>query len=218
MNENASIRIMIVDDHQVVIDGIKLMLKDEENMECVAEASNGHEAIAKIAELSVDLVLLDINLPDISGIEVCKKLTKNFPKIKILALTMYDKGSFIQQMFKSGASGYILKNAGKEELLTAIRTILDGDTYVSQQVSQALMNSLLKKDKSRSDFIPELTRREKEILQLISQEYTTQEISKNLFISLNTVETHRKNLLSKFGVRNSVGLVRVAIEKGLLDG
>ena len=218
MNNNDSIRIMIVDDHQVVIDGIKLMLKDEENLVCVAEASTGREAIDKMAQLEVDLVLLDINLPDISGIEVCKKLSKEYDALKILALTMYDKGSFIQQMFKSGASGYILKNAGKEELLKAIKTINEGETYVSQQVSQALMNSLLKKDKSRSDFIPELTRREKEILQLIAQEYTTQEISKNLFISLNTVETHRKNLLSKFGVRNSVGLVRVAIEKGLLDG
>ena len=218
MTDENPTRIMIVDDHQVVIDGIKLMIEDEKNLECVAEAGTGKQAFELITQHEIDLVLLDINLPDISGIEICKRLTKEHPGIKILALTMYDKGSFIQQMFKSGASGYILKNAGKGELLTAIRTINSGETYVSQQVSQALMNSLLKKDKSRNDFIPELTRREKEVLKLIAEEYTTQEISKSLFISLNTVETHRKNLLSKFGVRNSVGLVRVAIEKGLLDG
>ncbi len=218
MADRKPIKMMIVDDHQVVIDGIKLMIEDEQDLECVAEASTGKQAFQLIDQREIDLVLLDINLPDINGIDICKRLSKDHPEVKILALTMYDKGSFIQQMFKSGASGYILKNAGKEELLKAIRTIIDGETYVSQQVSQALMNSLLKKDKSRSDFIPELTRREKEVLKLIAEEYTTQEISKNLFISLNTVETHRKNLLSKFGVRNSVGLVRVAIEKGLLDG
>jgi len=213
------IKVLIVDDHKVLIDGIRSMLEEEKEIEIVGEARNGKEAIDKVKNIDLDVVLLDINMPEKDGIETCKEIKKMYTDIKILALTMYNEGSFIQSMIKNGASGYLLKNSGKEEVVKAIKTVFQKGTYFSGEVSETLMKSMMpgaKKNRS-NDFIPKLTRREKEILELVVEEFTTQEIADKLFVSLSTVETHRKNLLSKLGVRNTAGLVRVAMEKGLLD-
>ena len=211
------IRVYIADDHQVLLDGLKTLLTSFEDIEVVGAGHNGKEAIEFLQSNSVDVILMDINMPEMNGIDACKIISKEHPEVRIIALSMYNKASFIQQMLKSGAAGYILKNTGQEELVEAIRTVMQGEQYLGKTVSRTLMTSMMGKKKDSQSYIPELTRREKEILELIAQEYTTQEISDELHISLNTVETHRKNLLSKCGVRNSVGLVKVAYERGLLD-
>jgi DNA-binding NarL/FixJ family response regulator len=211
------IRVYIADDHQVLLDGLHTLLSSIEDIDVVGIGHNGREAVAFLQDHQVDVMLLDINMPDMNGIDACKIISKDFPSVKIVALSMYNKASFIQQMLKSGASGYILKNTGQEELVSAIRTVHSGEQFLGPMVSKTLMASMLGRAQKTKNYIPELTRREKEILALIAKEHTTQEISGTLNISLNTVETHRKNLLSKFGVRNSVGLVKIAMERGLLE-
>ncbi len=212
------INILIVDDHKVLIDGIKSILADQEDIQVVAEALNGPETLRLLEQKEVDVVLLDINLPGQDGIEICKIITKSYPSVKVLALTMFNEGSFIHGMLKSGAKGYLLKNSGKDEVIAAIRSVDKGEKYFSKEVSNTLIESMMPgREKKTSGFIPKLTRRETEILKLIVEEHTTAEIAKKLFLGLSTVETHRKNLLSKVGVRNTAGLVRVALEHKLLD-
>jgi len=211
------IKVLVADDHKVLIDGIKSILKGEHEINVVAEASNGQEVLDHLKKLEVDVILLDINMPVLDGLDTCKLVHKNYPEIKILALTMYGEGSFISGMLKNGASGYVLKDSNKQELIDAIKTVFSGEKYYSQKVTQILISSMMPgKTISSNPLLPKITRREKEILKLIVNEFTTHEIADKLFISLSTVETHRANLLSKLNVRNTAGLVRIAIEKGLV--
>ena len=214
------IKVFIADDHRVLIDGIKSLLCDLDDIEVVGEALDGDATLTQLKQIEVDVLLLDINLPKKDGIEVCKILTKENPEIKVLALTMFNEASFIQGMLKSGAKGYLLKNSGRKEVVKAIRRVSEGESYFSEEVSNTLIQSIMPggdKKTGTSLLIPKLTRREKEILQLIIEEYTNAEIAQKLFLSLSTVETHRKNLLSKVGARNTAGLVRIAIENQLLE-
>jgi DNA-binding NarL/FixJ family response regulator len=198
-------------------DGLKAMLKDNEEIEVIAEASNGLEVLEVMDKNPADVVLLDINMPVLDGLETCKKLKQIFPMAKILVLTMYEEGNLISKMVKYGAKGYILKNTGKEKLIEAIKTVYQGGTFFSDRVKDALISSMVSaKKKAGNSFLPGLTRREKEIIGLIVNEYTTHEIAEKLFISEKTVETHRKNLLQKLNARNTAGLVRIAMEKGLV--
>lgn len=212
-----TIRIFIADDHQVLIDGLRLLIEQESDMAVVGSAANGKQVIEALKKLSVDVLLLDINLPILNGIQTCQIVREQYPEIKILALTSYKKGVFIQQMLKAGANGYVLKDAAADEIEQAIRNVFAGETYLSPAASQLLVNTIRNQQPNTDYFIPQLTRREKEILQLIVAEKTTREIAKELFLSEKTIETHRSNLLSKFNVRNVVGLVKVAIQRGLLD-
>ncbi len=208
------IRVLIVDDHQVVLDGIQSMLDREEGIFVSGKAMSGPDALEFLKYNPVNVALIDINMPGMDGIELCKAIRKKYPEIKVLALTTFNEVSFITNMMKSGASGYLLKNTTKEELITAIKTIQKGEQYLAREVQEKLISaSFGKKDTA---FIPRLTRREKEVLKLILEEFTTKEIAEKLFISNATVETHRLHLLNKLGVRNTAGLVKVAIEKGLV--
>ena len=208
------IKILIVDDHQVVLDGIQSMLEQEEDISIAGKLMNGPDALEFLKTSPVEVALIDINMPGMDGIELCKAIQKMCPEIKVLALTTFNEVSFITNMMKSGASGYLLKNTTKEELITAIKTIQQGEQYLAQEVQEKLISaSFGKKD---STFIPKLTRREKEVLKLIMEEFTTKEIAEKLFISVATVETHRLHLLNKLGVRNTAGLVKIAIQKGLI--
>jgi DNA-binding NarL/FixJ family response regulator len=165
-----------------------------------------------------DVILLDINLPDIDGVDLCKKIGALYPDINIIALTMYNEGSFISGMLKNGAKGYVLKNSDKGLLKEAIKTVHAGGSFFGEEVTKTLMQSMMPETQtSKSGNIPKLTRREKEVLKLIVQEHTTPEMAEKLFISLNTVETHRKNLLQKLNVRNTAGLVRFAVENKLVN-
>lgn len=212
------IKLLVVDDHQMFLDGIKSIFENDRNIEVVAQAKNGKEALEIVQHQAIDLILLDVNMPEMDGIEVCKKVKYTNPNIKILALTMHNQASFLTQMVENGASGYVLKNTGKTELLKAIDALMNGKQFFSKAAAQKLIyKKEKKKTKAQTIEIPKISRREKEILTLIVDEFTTQEIANKLFISLSTVETHRSNLLAKLKVRNTAGLVREAVKNKLLS-
>lgn len=211
------IRVAIADDHQVLIEGLCLLLEGETGISIAGQASNGIQLLKLLKEQPIDVVLMDINMPGMDGLEACRLVRKEFPQTQVLALTMYEKGKMIRRMLKAGASGYLLKNTGRDELVEAIKKVAAGETYLSGSANLALLDHLRHgSNPAPSSGIPELTRREQQILQLIAQEFTTPEISEKLNISLNTVDTHRKNLLAKLGAKNMAGAVRIAMEKGLL--
>ncbi len=209
------IEIAITDDHPIVIEGIRMMLKGNKEISVVESFVNIRETIHGMNE-NIKVLLLDINLPDGSGINVCKELIQKFPDLRIIALTNFEDISFIKQMMKNGAMGYLLKNTGRIELLTAIKTVLSGEVYLQQNVRELLLSESLGKSTTSSYFAPKLACREKEILDLIMKEYTTEQIAEKIFISVKTVESHRSNLMQKLGVKNSAGLVRAAFERGLV--
>lgn len=210
------IHVFIVDDHKMVIDGMQLLLKNETDIIVVGTALNGEESILEIPKQKVDVVLLDINMPGINGIETCKQLLKDNPSLKIVAISMHKESSLIKLMLNNGAKGYVLKNAGQDEVIEAIKTVHQNKMYLDDTVNEIVLNSVLKNgnEKITSPF-PILSRREKDVLRLILEECTTQEIADKLFISFGTVETHRRNMLIKTGARNTAGLVRTAIEYDL---
>jgi DNA-binding NarL/FixJ family response regulator len=214
------LKIAIADDHAMFVDGIESILNTEESIQVVDKCFNGESVFAMVKNQEIDVLLLDINLPDMSGIEVAKKLNVEFPNIKIIALSMYNEESIVSEMLKNGAQGYILKNTGRTELVQAIETVASGQTYFSKEVTETIMGSLSKKNtpkKTNMFLVPKLSRREKEVLALIVKEFTTPEIAEKLFISMKTAESHRANLISKLNVRNTAGLVRAAIQHKLLD-
>lgn len=214
------LKIAIADDHAMFVDGIESILRDEKNIKVVDKCFDGKSVFTMLKKQPIDVLLLDINLPDISGIEVAKRLNTEFPEVKVIAVSMYNEESIVSEILKNGAQGYILKNTGRTELLTAIETVANGQTYFSKDVTETIMDSLLKKPsqkKTSSFLVPEISRREKEVLALIVKEFTTQEIAEQLFISQKTVESHRSSLISKLNVRNTAGLVRAAIELNLID-
>ena len=210
-------KLLIVDDHQVLIDGIKALFEKNEDVEICAEALNGQSALSLVNEKYIDVVMLDINLPDMNGIEVCRQLKSQHPQIKVIALTMHNEAGYISKMAKAGADGYILKNAGKEEMTAAIKAVMNGDKYFSREVTESLLLGMHKPRKPKSsDLIQKLTRREKEVLELIIEENTTEDIARILFIGKTTVISHRKSLLRKLNAKNTAGLVKAAYEFGLL--
>lgn len=209
------IRLLIADDHTVLLEGLASLFEDIEDITCIGTVRNGQEAIDFAGRSETDVILMDINMPVVDGIEATRQIKQSHPEISVLALTMLEQGSFIRQMLKAGASGFLLKNADKEEVVKAVRAVAVGGQYLGKEATSLLMNDLAGKTE-RSKFIPVLTRREKEVLQHIAQGLSTQEIADKLFISFNTVESHKKNLRSKFDVRNSAEMVRIAMERNLL--
>lgn len=212
MNEQPeeSIRLLIADDHPLIIDGLKTSLSREESLEIVDEAVDGAEVLSALQRHNIDVILLDINMPGMNGFETLQKIVPEFPDVKILILSMYDKPEFIHSLIENGASGYLLKNTGRDEMIYAIQKVHHGNIYFSEEVKK-----ILKKEERAAGGHEQLTKREKEILSLIAQEKTTSEIAELLFISTHTVDTHRKNLLAKLGVKNAAGLVKFAIEYGI---
>jgi DNA-binding NarL/FixJ family response regulator len=213
-------KVAIADDHAMFVDGIESILRDEETIKVVDRCFDGKSVFPMLSKQQIDVLLLDINLPDMSGIEVAKKINAEFPDVKIIAVSMYNEESIVSEMLNNGAQGYILKNTGRAELVQAIETVASGQTYFSKDVTETIMGALLKKPthkKTSTFLIPEISKRELEVLALIVKEYTTPEIAEKLFISLKTVESHRSSLVSKLNVRNSAGLVRAALELKLVE-
>ncbi len=209
-----SIRILIADDHIVFIEGIKALLKDVEGLEVVAQAENGRQIIEQVAIHLPDVVLSDIQMPVLDGIEATKEITKRFPTVKVIALTMLMESMFIKKMLDAGAYGYLIKTIDKAELVLAIKKVAGGEKYFSSGVSAQLMNNF--SSKNQSGALDALTKREKEILTLISKGLTDKEIAEQIFLSPLTITTHRKNILSKLGLKNKVELTRFAMENNLL--
>ena len=203
------IKIFIVDDHYMVIEGIHALLQDEKTIEFMGHATNAASCLAFLQQHQPDILLLDINLPDKSGIELCREIRETFPSVFIIGLSTYNQKSFIEKMMDNGASGYVLKNATREELVEGITTVYAGKTFLSFEAGQTL--------RKITDTAVILTRRETEILELIAQGMTNNEIATKLFVSSTTVDTHRKNLLSKFGVKNTASLIRAAVQMQIIN-
>jgi DNA-binding NarL/FixJ family response regulator len=198
-------KVFIVDDHYMVIEGIRSLLQNEKGIEWVGHASTAASCHAFLQQHQPDVILMDINLPDKNGIELCKEVRVQYPAVYIIGLSTFNQQSFIQKMMDNGASGYVLKNATQEELMEAIETVAKGRTFLSDEAAQSLKKNI-------SGDTPVLTRREKEVLELIAEGMTNNEIAQKLFISVTTVDTHRKNLLAKFECRNIAALIKTAMQ------
>lgn len=203
-------RVFIVDDHYMVIEGIRSLLQNEKGIEWTGHAMNADSCMAFLQQQQPDVIFMDINLPDKSGIDLCKDVKAKYPGIFIVGLSTFNQQSFIQRMMDNGASGYVLKNATQEELMEAITTVLKGKTFLSEEASLSLR-------KTEAAGKPVLTRREKEVLELIAEGLTNGEIAEKLFVSVTTVDTHRKNLLAKFDAKNTAELVKLAFYHKLIN-
>ncbi|MBL4656204.1 MAG: response regulator transcription factor [Bacteroidia bacterium] len=215
------ISILIVDDHHIVRLGIKNMLNRAKGFRVVGEADNGNDAINKVEELLPDVVIMDIAMPLATGIEATVKIIEKWPKTKVLILTMYENEDYVIQVFNSGASGYILKNAKMPEFIKAIRTVAEGNTYYSMEISSLIVTGFNKEPdephpECSSDDLPALTEREKEIVKLIVEGLSNKMIAEKLFISVQTVETHRKNFMRKIKAHNTADIIKFAIHSGLV--
>lgn len=210
-------KILIVDDHKVVRDGVALYLENDPDYEVADQVSSGMEALDLLQREKIDLVIIDINMDGIDGIETTRRITKISKEIRVLALTMHNDYQHIKAMMDAGASGYILKSCDEKEMKEAISSILNDEVYYSKEVAQTVMNNLAKKKHKNEGLPTPLTPREKEIYRLILKEDSNQEIADKLFISVRTVEVHKRNLLEKTGAKNSTGLVLYAIKNNLFD-
>ncbi|MEQ8363869.1 MAG: response regulator transcription factor [Cyclobacteriaceae bacterium] len=207
------IKIIIADDHAMFREGIVSLISTEKNIAFVGEAKNGSELLELLQLDLPDVVLLDIEMPGMDGLETAKKIKKQFPAVKVLALTMHSQSAFVKNMIKAGATGYILKNSGKSELIKAIETVYKGDTYFADEAMDSVMQGLRNNEINDSP----LSSREIQIIKLIANQMTSSEIAKELHLSPMTVETHRKNILLKLGLRNVAGLVKFAFQKGWIE-
>ncbi len=210
-------RLLIVDDHQMLLDGIRALLQDVPSFQIVAEAHNGNQALEELKKTSVDIVVTDISMPDMNGIELTQKIKSEYPDIKVLTLSMFSEKQTIREMVDAGVSGYILKNTGKEELVGALTKIAAGGIYFGDEVTNEMMRMMSDNDREHEKKIAvTLTFREKEILKLIAKEYSNVQIAAELFISERTVETHRKNIFRKTNTKSIVGLIKYAYEYNLI--
>lgn len=205
------IRVLIVDDHPMVLEGMKALLSNVNCVEVTGTACNAYEAIDKLKTNQVHVAIVDINLPEVSGIELTAKIKKEFPSVKVLAMSTFKERSYISQMIQHGACGYLVKSASKEEIEQAILSANEGKLYLSLDINTAELNTGPASD------VPVISRREKEVLQLIVDGLTNPQIAEKLFISLHTVDSHRKNLLAKFNVNNTASLIRIAIKYSLVN-
>ncbi|MEO0776852.1 MAG: response regulator transcription factor [Bacteroidota bacterium] len=210
------LKIVITDDHEVLIDGLIALLAPEADLQVVGKALNGRDLLELLAHKPVDLVIMDIDMPEMDGVVATQKLKEQFPHIKVLVLTMYSKPDFIKNLMRSGVDGYMLKYASKRDLVRAIRSVAENEFFYTPEIAQEVMQSL-RSDSTTTEETPVLSEREKEIIRLVAQEYTSREIAEQLYLSYHTVERHRKNILAKLGVKNVAGLVRYALKNGLVD-
>ncbi len=210
------IRVLVVDDHTVVRDGICALLALTGDIEVVGEAANGSESLKMVKELKPDVVLMDISMPIMDGLEATRRICKEFPT-KVLVLTQYDDKEYVFPVIQAGASGFISKVAASSELASGIRAVYQGDSYLSPSVAKLLIEDYRHGD-SRviTDPYEQLTDRERDVLKLVAEGYTTQEIAEMLVVSPKTVEGHRTNLMAKLGIRNRIELVKYAVRKGII--
>ncbi|HMQ63307.1 MAG TPA: response regulator transcription factor [Flavilitoribacter sp.] len=208
---NSPIKVFIIDDHPMVIEGIRGLLNGEPGIEVTGSATDAFAAMEFLKAQTADVVLLDINLPEVSGLDLCPELKASFPKMKVLGLSTFKERSFISRMISQGASGYVLKSVSREELVEAIQQAYRGKMYLSMEVAQIMVQP-----EPASAPVPMLTSREKEILALIAEGLTNNQIAERLFISPLTVDSHRKNLLAKLEVKNTAAMIRIALEHGLI--
>ena len=211
-----TIRVLLVDDHEIMCDGLKSLLGEHYDMEVVAMANDGRNALKLALEFEPHVVIMDIAMPDLNGIEATRQIIAGLPNVKVIALSMHSDRRFISKMLRVGASGYILKDCAGRELVHAIRTVIANHTYLSSKISEIVtedyVHYLVKEEFPTSKF---LTPREREVLQLFAEGKTTKEIASSLYVSMKTVEVHRKNIMDKLNIHSIAGLIKYAIREGL---
>jgi len=213
------IHILLADDHTILRAGLKMMLNAQPDMEVVGEAHDGHQAIAEAQRLQPDIVLMDITMPDMNGIEATRHIKKVLPEVKVLVLTMHENDEYIFQALRAGASGYILKEAADTELITAIRIIQSGQFYLSPTAQSVMVGDYLQRVRTgeEKDSYSSLTESEREILKLVAEGYTNNQIAERLVISPKTVDTHRTHVMDKLNLHSRAELVKYAMRRGLLE-
>jgi len=211
-------RILIVDDHTLLRAGLRALLAQDPGIEIVGEASDGRDAVRAVGQLTPNLVLMDLTMPGMNGIEAVTEIKRRYPDVRVLVMTLHKTEDFIHASLKAGADGYILKDATHDELRVAIRSVLQGKTYLSMAVSGKVVSGYLGggKSASGSSVFDTLTHREREILKLVAEGNPNKVMAEFLSLSVKTVEKHRSNLMAKLGVHNAAGLTAFAMEKGLL--
>ncbi len=214
-------RIFLVDDHPIVRDGIKALLVGHENYSIVGEAADGKELLDKLPDYKPDLVILDISLPKMSGIEITRIISEQYPEIKVLILSMHTGEDFIFNAIKAGAKAYLPKNTTRRELVEAINSLVAGDIYFNDAISNTILKSYIRKAQNKEEPAEEteniLSPRESEILKMVAEGYTNPEISDKLFISIRTVESHKNHIMQKLKLKTTVDLVKFAIRKGIVE-
>jgi DNA-binding NarL/FixJ family response regulator len=211
------IRVLLADDHKLVRAGIRSLLERLPDLEVVAEASDGREAIRLVEEHEPQIVLMDLAMPELNGIEATKHLTKTFPKVRVLILSIYTDEEHVYQALRAGAAGYLMKGAATEELELAIRTVAEGETYLSPPVSKLVIMEYIRRTNVGFSPLERLSSRQTQVLKLIAEGKTTKQIALELDISVKTVEAHRSALMKRIGVRDVAGLVRYAVKIDLVD-
>lgn len=211
-----SIRLLLADDHRIFSDSLSLFLASLEGVEVVGQVNNGKQVLAFLEDYPVDVVLSDLHMPYMNGVELILQMRRRFPTVRVLVLTMAEDRAHISEALQAGAAGYLLKSVGKDELAKALVTIAAGQPYISEQALQELYRQPELTDEV-VNLLTALTNREIDVIKLIAQEHNSNQIAEKLFISLNTVETHRKNLFKKLNVKNSLGLIKFALKHGLTD-
>lgn len=213
----STIKVLLADDHDIIIEGLTAMLEDVGDIEIVGIAHNGNEVLEKVKALhELDVVVMDINMPELDGIETTKLVKEKHPEISVLILSMYNRQEFVKNLLASGIDGYLMKNSGKKMFLEAIRCLQRGEPFYGPEITKTIMKGYQKNRVYSLDVYDELSEREKDVMRLIAQEMTSTQIADKLFISTHTVDTHRKNILSKLDVKNVAGLVRFAIQTGIV--
>jgi DNA-binding NarL/FixJ family response regulator len=210
------IKIVIADDHRLVRDGIKSLLKNELDFDFVAEAENGLEVLELIPKFNPDVILMDISMPKLNGIEATSKITLEFPDVGVVMLSMHEEPEYVLQAIQNGACSYLLKNAEKDELVTAIKKASFGQKYFTPSISALMAEGIMVQKKNQKDEI-EITEREQEVLTLVAEGLSTKQIAEKLFIGTRTVETHRLNLLKKFSAQNTAELIKIALERKIIN-
>jgi two-component system response regulator NreC len=211
-----STRILLADDHAIVRDGLSRTIRQEEDMEVVGQAKNGLDTVKLAGELSPDVVIMDISMPDLNGVEATRHICRGSPGVKIIVLSMHSAKHFVTEMFKVGAKGYLLKDCDYDELIRAIRTVAGGGVYLSPSISNVAVESMVRNEEENSSAaFTILTSREREVLQLIAEGNTTKQIGLRLHISPKTVEAHRLRLMNKLEIDNVAQLTKYAIQEGL---
>jgi len=212
------IRVLLAEDHTIVRKGLRSLLEQDFNIVVAGEAGDGHEALEKAKKLHPDIILLDISMPLLNGLEVAKQLSQILPDIKILILSMHDSEEMILESLEAGAKGYILKKAVPDELITAINMVFYGKTYFSPSIEEMIRERTAEQGKPKEELIqqPVLTRRQREIIQLVAEGYSSREIAKILKLSIKTVENHRANIMNKLKLDNVTDIVKYAISKGII--